>query len=521
MANNWYVSSVAYAAVAQWAASPTTYSVGNIVRQLATPTVGSERCFRCSAITTGVSGSSEPTWTITHNGTTSDSGVTWIECTGQEAYQHVGSTSTWTAPAANNLDLAAGHLAVVAAGDTVFSSSDHVETYAAANTFLTVGTLSAPTNYISADRTSTVPPTASTSGAAYSTTGASTLTIGTAATYYTIVGFTFTAGNSNSAANLQLGSNSAVTCLLTNCTLALGSTNSANRIIPDSLVYLRNCTMSFGATGQAINPQTNTALDWENTSGVAALAGSTPTTLIAGTNADYPSVFCRGLDLSSVSGTLIGTAVYNYVNFKFVNCKFNASVTLPAVGSTIVWGNNIEADYEFINCAAGNNYTHLWVRSAGNVASNTTYVRSGGATDGTQTASRAMTTDNNTRCGPTNPLYHDLYVWNTKTGSSMTATVEILYSTALTNAQVWGEVEYLGDSTPSPLSSFVSSKVVPVGTPANLTSSAASWSGSLGGATAQKIALTFTPQVVGLIRFRINMVLANSTIYVDHVITLS
>src|SRR5271166_977100 len=74
----WYCSSVAYASVAQWA-NNITYAVGNIVRQLAAPAIPytENRCFRVSSITTGISGGSEPAWTLTHNGTTTDSGVTW------------------------------------------------------------------------------------------------------------------------------------------------------------------------------------------------------------------------------------------------------------------------------------------------------------------------------------------------------------------------------------------------------------------------------------------------------------
>ena len=132
-----------------------------------------------------------------------------------------------------------------------------------------------------------------------------------------------------------------------------------------------------------------------------------------------------------------------------------------------------------------------------------------------------MTTDNPGNCCPEMPLIHDIYQWNTSTGSSKTATVELLFGAALTNADVWGELEYLGDNTPSPLSSVISTKVAPLATPANLTSSAASWSGSLSGATPQNIAITFTPQVVGLVRFRICVAKTNSTIYVDPLITIA
>jgi hypothetical protein len=78
-----YVDSVAYAAVAQWAATH-AYSVGNIVRQLTAPTAGNERCYVC--IAAGTSGSTEPTWAASNvnrgNIVTDGSTVKWIECTG-------------------------------------------------------------------------------------------------------------------------------------------------------------------------------------------------------------------------------------------------------------------------------------------------------------------------------------------------------------------------------------------------------------------------------------------------------
>src|SRR5579863_3406957 len=96
---NWYVSSVAYAAVATWQATH-AYATGAIVRQTS-PALNAERCFRVTAGGGGNSGGSEPTWILTSNGTTTDGALTWTECTGQEAHQHDnGVTNSWTAPAA-------------------------------------------------------------------------------------------------------------------------------------------------------------------------------------------------------------------------------------------------------------------------------------------------------------------------------------------------------------------------------------------------------------------------------------
>lgn len=94
--SNWYISSVGYAAVAQWAAGH-VYAAGAIVRQLASPNVGSERCFRTTA--GGTSAGSEPTWNLARGSAQpTDNTITdWVECTGAEARQSPGA---WAAPAA-------------------------------------------------------------------------------------------------------------------------------------------------------------------------------------------------------------------------------------------------------------------------------------------------------------------------------------------------------------------------------------------------------------------------------------
>src|SRR5262245_49212277 len=76
-----YCDSVAYAAVAQWEVS-TAYTVGNIVRQLASPAVTNERCFIC--VVAGTSGGSEPALAINSSfkgNKVTDNTVTWQECT--------------------------------------------------------------------------------------------------------------------------------------------------------------------------------------------------------------------------------------------------------------------------------------------------------------------------------------------------------------------------------------------------------------------------------------------------------
>ena len=342
---NWYISSVAYTAVAQWAAS-TTYATGAIVRQLSAPATNLERCFRVTAGGGGSSGSSEPTWVTSNNGTTTDNTLTWTECTGQEAHQHDNSvTNTWTAPAArhNCLTNATNGKNVQAAGDQFFYSSDHAETVAAATTYVTLGTTSAPNKYISVSRTtSNLPPLAAdvTAGASLTTTGNFGQIFGSSYVNY-VVGLTFNCATGANSAGLDLTGN---TALYENCNFNLVETGSGNiNFIGSTPLYGVTVQLAFGGTGQKLtNSSNNVTFIWENTSSVAAInsGGSTPTTFF--TSGQSSNLRWRGLDLSLISGTLMSSlpsvgGLYN--------CKLNGSVTLP--NSNAAAGiNDIENHFE-------------------------------------------------------------------------------------------------------------------------------------------------------------------------------
>lgn len=96
----WYVrdgASIGWSAVTAWAAS-TSKAPGSLIRQLATPTVGSERVFVATQAAAGNTAGSEPTWIITKGGKTTDNAVTWQECTGQPGVNgDLTNTPAWLA----------------------------------------------------------------------------------------------------------------------------------------------------------------------------------------------------------------------------------------------------------------------------------------------------------------------------------------------------------------------------------------------------------------------------------------
>ncbi len=499
---NFYVSSVAYTAVAQWAVA-TAYSVGDIVRQLAAPTVNSERCFRCT--TAGTSGGSEPAWTLTNGATTTDNSVTWTECTGLEAHQHLGGSGTWRAPAAriNCLSSVSGGKNVLGSTDhQVFLSSDHAETQATA---LTIGTgFVNRIKVISADRTGSIPPAQADylPGAAVSTTGASAITISPPWTEFR--GITFTAGSGATAANLNLGTSGVLAFF--DCTLALGTTSVAASVSVSSTTWVRlfNTTISFGGTTRTsgIIWGNHGVLEWFDTP--SAISGNSPTTLFNMSSNFSKILMCAGLDLSGFSGTTLalGNANGQIIEARFRNCR---------LGTTTVSPNGLAFRVEFVNCATdGANYQRSRFDWMGDVTTSSSTYRSGGATDGTTPISRTMINVSDT--DNAHPTELHLWQWNDTVGSPLTATVEISGSVALKDDEIWLEIEYLGNAS-YPISSLVDDRADILGTAANQDSSSATWIS--GGAVNQKlVSPSFTPQMKGLVHGVVKLTKFSATVSV-------
>lgn len=521
---NWYVSSVAYSAVQTWSAltggAATPVSTGTIVRQTS-PALNAERCFRCS--TAGTTGTSEPTWVLTSNGTTTDGTVTWTECTAQEAYQQVGSTSTWTAPAARIGNLSSTGKNVISAGDNVFLSSDHAETQSTALTLIFGGTGASAsiTNVLCVSRTSgNVPPLGSdvTTGASISTTGASNLFYEGANTL--TQGVSFSAGSGSSAASLFIEMLSG-SMLFKNCSFIQGSTYAGGSINFQTTVnggvgfILDNCPMELPNNSQTIHfgysSGYGTDILWRNTrSAINFTSGTARIILGAG------KFIIDGVDFSSYTSSALfnleSTVAGQFLSVR--NCTIGSGGSWISAPAGVGY-----AQAEFINCDSANtNYNNSWYTNAGQTTTSTSTYRNGGAEQDSTPYSVEMVTSS-IAADSVRFHEHHIWLWNTVIGASKTATVELSSGGTLTNAQVWGGLEYLGDSGDC-LSSFVSNApATPLTAASNLPSSSATWTGGAG--TNQKIDLTFTAEKTGWLHFIVKMAQASSTIYVDPKITVS
>lgn len=512
---NWYCGSTKYTAVTQWAAL-TTLAVGAIKRQLASPTLGNERCFRVSAITTGITGASEPAWNLGQNATTTDAGVTWTECTGQAIYNGDGGGTAWAAPAARlNMFLSN---AWASPGDNVYVSNNHAETQSSAiaynNSVLTGNSLAQCLNVLCVNDAA-APPTALATTATVTTTGASALAVGpwsnssiSGLSYF--YGITFNCGTGASAANLVTGRYNGFAYFDT-CAFNLVTTSNSSQLLTADYSFntltqsfYKNCSFSFGAAGQTVDIGSGCSF----VGGSFAATGTVPTAPFVGSHNNPTAPLFRDMDLSAITGTLVNISGISAGQVLFENCKLGAAVT-PVTGT--YFGPYVQSVKLHNSDSANTNYRYYYGSVSGTIQQETTVVRTGGATNGVTPISWNLTTTANVSLNM--PLQsEEISVWNTNASGAQTATIYLTSNTALTNALLWAEAEYLGTSG-FPQGVLVSSKVILLASSAALTSDSSTWGGSI--TNKYKIVLTFTPTGVGVLKIRLFCASPSTTVYVD------
>lgn len=425
--------------------------------------------------------------------------------------------STWALAKAT---LAAA-LTAAGAGGTVYVSQAHAETQATAMTLVSPGTAASLVR-VCCVSDSSEPPTTMTTGATVSTTGASSI-IFTGFAY--VYGVSFQAGSGTSLAPITFGSsNNAWSWRLDTCSLKLQGSNAGSKIfagvlnLRDSLLHLINTTITFPSSSSGIVCPTN--LVWQDTA--SALDGTIPTTLFIPTTSSsgMANVTVRGVDLSALtSGDYLVTPAALPGSYRFVNCKLGSSVSaingsIPGQGGAVVTIDNCDS--------SDTNYRMEHYKYQGSIKTETSKIRSGGASDGTTPISWNMTT----LAGSSfvSPLESPpISIWNETTGSSKTVTVEIAQdsaATALNDDEIWIEVEYLGTSG-YPMTSIASDrKANMLSSAAAQTTSGATWS-NMTTPTKQQLSVTFTPQEKGLFAARVMLAKSSTTVYVDPLITVS
>ncbi len=130
---------------------------------------------------------------------------------------------------------------------------------------------------------------------------------------------------------------------------------------------------------------------------MSAILGSLPTTLLNGTSLFSANTRITGVDLSALGSgkTLVDQNVdASDQEILFTDCK---------LGSSVAIGNELTARFgdiivRAINCDSGDtNYRYYLSMYEGTVRSESTIVRTSGATDGTTSISRKMVSGANTK----------------------------------------------------------------------------------------------------------------------------
>lgn len=503
---DWYVSSVKYATLPIWQATH-AYVIGDIIRPATAPAINAMYAFRCT--TAGTSSGTEPTWSSasTNNATRTD-GTTaiWTNVTSQSTYG-------WNAAAGSLATIGASRLA---AGDRVFLSSDSTETISGAGTW-SLGSVNnnGMIQIISVNRAGSVPPVAADiqNGAALANTTSGNLTLDPFFNLYW-QGFTF-----SSAGSFILGSAGVKSQYFKDCAFVLNNATSTSRVSSTATpprVTFDNTTLQFGHVSQTIGPASALVamieFNWINTP--SPFVGATiPTTLFTGVNGAALLVTCRGVDLSAITGTLlgpgasIGTATNKAL---FDSCKIASSVTrFVAPGAT----EPAHHEVELVNCYDGTNFVSERHTAAGDVTTDVSTALVAGAEDDVGDYSHKMVSSSRSDSVLTlNGFWFD--VENTLTGTAKTATVEIISSATLNNTDIKLMVEYM-DTAGTPVADFVESLSSVLAAASALPSSSLTWNSPPSTPQKQKLQASFTPQVAGRIRGQVKLGKASATVWVN------
>ncbi len=406
--------------------------------------------------------------------------------------------------------------AAKAAGDVFWVAADHAETQASVITITAPGTVTSPNQILCAVHTGSVPPVSADlrTTATISTTGANSITLNG---FFYCYGITF---QPNSAAaggggGVVLAATAGNQQQYKNCAFRMLSTAASN-ITMGNQTYLRldNCTARWGHASGFISLG-RSRFEWVNTPTAIDAAGTLPTTLFSNGGTSPLLVMLEGVDLSALSAKTIFSSFAAPVNALLKDCKLPASITISAAQA----GGVGQGDVTLIRCDSGAvNYRNEKHNYAGAQTTETTIVRTGGASDGTQSvAFKVITTANSRWADPFTCI--PITIWNDTSGSSVTATVYGIWGGgAVPNKEdIWIDVEYLGSAL-TPQGSFISSGNADILATAANTSDASVWGGST---TAFKMAVTFTPGMKGPLTVYVRCAKLSSTFYIDPKVVLT
>lgn len=410
-------------------------------------------------------------------------------------------------------------------GDVIYVANDHNEVNAAGQAIGLTGSGPFPLKIVCATPDATPPTTSATSAKISTTTGGINIT-GPCYMY----GFEFSAGSGGTAANIGLNNSSSVEGLqgFEKCKFIIGNTSSSSNITfgsttssSSSVQYasLKNCDLKWAgnATDAVV---VNGNIDWE---GGSVLEGSvTPTTGIFSMGLKGGNLVISGFDFSALSSTV------NLTRFStrsgtvtFRNCKLPMNWTGSLTNAQILRPGQRAV---MVNCDSGDtNYKFQQVEMSGSLTTDTSVIRTGGATDGVTPISWKLVSNANAGF-PVWPLVSaEIIRWFPATdagevlGNSVTVGVEIISDSPsnLTNDEIWVEAQMFATNG-TPLGTYFSNRKSDIlGTSAAQITSTQVWTApSLATPKRQTLQVSTIIREAGWISLKVYLAKPNTTVYV-------
>lgn len=283
--------------------------------------------------------------------------------------------------------------------------------------------------------TSTITPTTMGTGTWLGSASSFGLTINGAFKVY-FYGITFRNGGTTSA-TISVNTSDGGHFEFESCYFWLGTTNTASRLAfsavsttQSSFTYLKNTTLRFGSTSQGIQA----VGDFEMIGGGVSSSGSAPSTFIL-SQGQTQSISFVGVDLSHITGTLVGSNATGAVTHRFTQCRFGSGVVVLATQTP---ANKSSAKAYVFDCDSGDAHGLFGYYDAfGSIVSNTgTYVTSGASAQSWQITTTA-------NCSFTTPFVTPWINLYSSGASATTYKLELLRNngtaSAYDDASVWGE----------------------------------------------------------------------------------
>jgi len=383
-----------------------------------------------------------------------------------------GTGADWT----NAYTTLAAALTAKAAGDTFYVAHDHAETKASAMTMTPPGTAASPNAIVCVDRAGSVPPVSADlrTTATVSTTGASAITFAGGYAYWYGIAFSNATGSAAMTVLSATGSYVFESCELlqggtqASAVFQIGTGNGGIGLRAEFI----NTPFGFLSVNQYITVRCCRVI-WRDSVGLKT-GGSyvVPTNLFNVSNRTG-TIRIEGVDLSAMgSGKTIVAANPDPCEFWIKDCKLNSAVTVAATPTTPGGAET----YLTRSDSSAANYRAEKYSYAGTETTETTLIRTGGASNGTTGFSAKIVTTANAKWQqPFEAL--PLAAWNGTVGSSVTVTIEGMWNAASlpNNDELWFDVEGLA-TTGSPLGDFATgTKADILATGAALTASTQAW----------------------------------------------